>query len=150
MEFYGLDQDQVPRTYLSRIQILTRAQVAKRLRQIKKPKSMIKHDIFPCLVNPAADYLAAPLAHIYNSISASEVWPMMWKQEFVTPIPKKSIPADLNDLRNISCTALFSKVYKSFVLGWLGEQVGMRANQMGDMRGAGTEHYLVELFQLVL
>ena len=30
------------------------------------------------------------------------------------------------------------------------EQVGMRANQLGGMKGAGTEHYLVELYQLVL
>ena len=60
------------------------------------------------------------------------------------------MPSNVNDLRNISCTALFSKVYESFVLGWLSEQVGMRSNQMGGMRGAGTKHYLVELFQLVL
>ena len=95
-------------------------------------------------------FLAAPLTHIYNSISISETWPLLWKQEFVTPIPKKSLPTSLNDLRNISCTALFSKVYESFVLGWLGEQIGMRANQMGGMRGAGTEHYLVQLYQLIL
>ena len=56
----------------------------------------------------------------------------------------------MNDLRNISCTALFSKVYGGFVLGWQGEQVGMRANQLGGMKSAGTEHYLVQLFQLVL
>ena len=36
------------------------------------------------------------------------------------------------------------------MLGWLGEQVGVRASQMGGMKGAGTEHYLVELFQLIL
>lgn len=75
---------------------------------------------------------------------------MLWKQEFVTPIPKKALPTSLNDLPNISCTALLSKVYESFVLGWLGEQVGMRSYQMGGKKGAGTEHYLVELLQLVL
>ena len=149
-EFDGLDPDSVPSTYSSPVQILSPAIIAKRLRAFKKPKSMVKHDIFPSLVNNAADVLSEPLADIYNAISSSRTWPLLWKQEFVTPIPKKSLPADVNDLRNISCTALFSKVYESFVLGWLSEQVGMRSNQMGGMRGAGTEHYLVELFQLIL
>ena len=150
MEFGGLDPAAVPQTYSSPVQILHVNQVANRLRKIKKPKSMVKHDIFPALVGPAADFLAAPLCHIYNTISATSTWPLLWKQEFVTPIPKKSLPASVNDLRNISCTALFSKVYESFVLGWLTEQVGMRSNQMGGMKGAGTEHYLVELYQLIL
>ena len=149
-EFDGLNAASVPVTYSSPIQILSRNDVTGRLRKFKKPKSMVKHDIFPSLVNPAAEYLSGPLTHIYNTISTSKTWPLMWKQEFVTPIPKKTLPTSLNDLRNISCTALFSKVYESFVLGWLGEQVGMRSNQMGGMKGAGTENYLVELYQLIL
>ena len=149
-EFEGLDPDAVPTTYSAPVQILTESDVSNRLRKIRKPKSMVKHDVFPALVGPAAAYLAGPLTCIYNTITTTGVWPLSWKQEFVTPIPKKSLPAGLNDLRNISCTALFSKVYESFVLGWLCEQVGMRSNQMGGMKGAGTEHYLVELFQLVL
>ena len=76
------------------------------------------------------------------------IW--LYLQKVATPIPKKNLPADLNNLRNISCTALFSNVYKSFVLGWLGDKVGMRSNQMGGMKGAGTKHYLVELYQLIL
>ena len=149
-EFDGLDPTDVPVTFSSPLQMLSTEDVRKRLTQFKKPKSMVKHDIFPALVNNAAQYLAGPLTHIFNTISATSVWPLRWKEEFVTPIPKKSVPQNLNDLRNISCTALFSKVYESFVLGWLSEQVGMRANQLGGMRGAGTEHYLVELYQLVL
>ena len=149
-EFEGLDPNDIPSTFSSPMHLLTREMVANRLIKFKKPKSMVKHDIFPCLVSQAAHYLSGPLTHIYNNISLTSCWPLVWKQEFVTPIPKKAVPTCLNDLRNISCTALFSKVYESFVLGWLGEQVGMRANQMGGMKGAGTEHYLVELYQLVL
>ena len=145
-EFNGLDPASIPSTFSAQVPVLTVGQVAARLRKFKKPKSMVKHDIFPSLVSDAADYLACPLADIYNTISHTHAWPMLWKQEFVTPIPKKSLPSSVNDLRNISCTALFSKVYESFVLGWLGEQVGMRSNQMGGMKGAGTEHYLVELY----
>ena len=149
-EFSGLDPADVPSTFSSPIPLITHAQLVTRLRSFKKPKSMVKHDIFPVLVNEAAPYLAGPLCHVYNTMISTSTWPMKWKEEFVTPIPKKSVPESLNDLRNISCTALFSKVFESFVLGWLTEQVGMRQNQMGGMRGAGTEHYLVQLWQLVL
>ena len=111
---------------------------------------MVKHDIFPAHVSEAAPFLVGPLTHIYNTITCTSTWPLRWKEEFVRPIPKKTVHQGLNDLRNISCTALFSKVYESFVLGWLGEQVGMRENQLGGMKAAGTEHYLVELYQLIL
>ena len=124
LEFDGLDPSTVPTTYSSQVQILTVSEVAGRLRKFKKPKSMVKHDIFPSLVGPAADYLAAPLTFICNNISTTATWPMLWKQEFVTPIPKKNLPTCMNDLRNISCTALFSKVYESFVLGWLENRWG--------------------------
>ena len=149
-EFDGLDPNKILTTYSSPVRVLTVGEVANRLRKIRKPKSMVKHDIFPSLVAPAAAQLAGPLTAIFNNISSTKTWPLLWKQEFVTPIMKKALPTSINDLRNISCTALFSKVYESFVLGWLGEQVGIRANQLGGMRGAGTEHYLVELFQLIL
>ena len=74
----------------------------------------------------------------------------MWKTEYVTAIPKKSHPESLNDLRNISCTALFSKVYEGFILARLGDEVGIRENQFGGMKGAGTEHFLVLLWQKIL
>ena len=73
---------------------------------------------------------------MYNSMSQQSKWPTKWKEEFVTLIPKKNVPETMDDLRNISCTALFSKAYESFELGWMTEQVGMRSNQMGGMKGS--------------
>ena len=139
-EFDGLDPNTISTTYSCPLPDLTPQQVATRLRIIKKPKSIVKHDVFPALVADAADHLAGPLCHIYNTMSRQATWPTRWKEEFVTPIPKKAVPESVNDVRNISCTALFSKVYESFVLGWMTEQVGMR---MGGMKGAGSEHYLM-------
>ena len=110
----------------------------------------MKGDIFPKLVNRAAPSLAIPLTHIFNAITIAHEWPTLWKIEYVTPISKKGRPQSMNDLRNISCTQLFSKIYESFVLGWLGEQVGLRNNQYGGVKGRGTEHLLVNLWQQVL
>ena len=149
-EFSGISPEEIPETYSAPVPVLNVEQVATRLRVFRKPKSMVKYDIFPSLVTAAAPYLAAPLCKIYNNITTTGQWPSKWKEEFVTPIPKKAVPEGLDDLRNISCTALFSKVYESFVLEWMCEQIGMRENQMGGMKGAGTEHYLVLLWQQVL
>ena len=149
-EFEGLDPANIPKTYSSPIPSLTTDQVMRRLCSIRKPKSMVKHDIFPRLVSGVAATIAEPLTHLYNTMLSNQAWPLRWKEDFVTPIPKKAVPEGVNDLRNISCTARFSKVFESFVLDWLIEQVGMRENQMGGMKGAGSEHYLVQLWQNVL
>ena len=147
-EFDGLDQggpptgdDNVP------LPQLTTDQVATRLRIFKKPRGTVRGDIFPGLVTKHNVLLAAPLTHIYNAISSTGQWPSGWKTEFVTPIPKIPHPQSANDLRNISCTLLISKVYESFLLNWLGAQTGLRENQYGGVKGSGSEHLLVRMWQ---
>ena len=98
LEFAGLDPGDIPTTYSSPITPITREQLVARHKAFKKPKSMVKHDIFPALVSAAAPFLAAPLCRIYNSMIVTSSWPMKWKEEFVTPIPKKPVPESINDL----------------------------------------------------
>ena len=149
-EFGGLDRTQIPSTESVSLPDLSIASVLTRLKAFKKPKSMVKGDIFPCLVNRNAHILAVPLSHIYNNITESGEWPAPWKVEYVTPIPKKTLPQGPNDLRNISCTQLFSKVYETWILEWVGQQVKLRTNQFGGVKGSGAEHYLVQLWQSIL
>ena len=148
-EFEGLSSP-IPTTYSSPLPLLTSQQVQKRLQDFRKPKSMVRGDIFPALVNRSSQYLAIPLVDIYNNITLTGEWPESWKTEYVTPIPKKNLPEEANNLWNISCTQLLSKVYESFVLAWLSEQTSLRSNQYGGVKGSGTEHFLVELWQKVL
>ena len=149
-EFDGLDPSVVPPPAPNNLTMLNLDDVTKRLTSFKKPKSMVKGDIFPSMINRAAPTLAVPLLHIYNTITLTQSWPDLWKTEYVTPIPKKTMPQSPGDLRNISCTQLFSKVYESFVLEWLGSQIQLRPNQYGGVKGSGTEHFLVNLWQKVL
>lgn len=58
---------------------------------------------------------------------------------------KKSNPESLGDLRNISCTMLASKMYESYVLDWMKEEVQLRRNQYGGVKGLGTDHVLAQL-----
>ena len=146
-EFTGLDKDLVPDPGGPPLPPLTLDEVAKMLRSFRKPKSMVKGDVFPCLVSPLADCLAEPLTNIYNCMSETQEWPSTWKREYVTAIPKAPHPESPNDLRNISCTQLFSKVYEAFLLKHISSRVGIRTNQFGGMKGASAEHFLIALWQ---
>ena len=149
-EFSGIEEDRIPSSYDLPVRVLSSTDVAMRLRETRKAKSMVRGDIFPSLINRVAHLIAPPLANIYSTISSSLEWPNYWKTEFVTAIPKKPHPQNTNDLRNISCTPFLSKAYESFVLDWLGEQTFLRSNQYGGVKGCGTEHFLVEMGQTVL
>ena len=130
--------------------VLHEYEVAARIRLFKKPKSTVPGDIFPKLVTQFADFLAILLTDIYNCITRTRDWPKCWKVEFVTIIPKKASPESLSDLRNISCTLLASKMYESYVLDWMKLEVALRSNQYGGVKGLGTDHLLVGLWQQVL
>ena len=133
-EFEPLGTGDIPCTRDKELPQLHEYEVAGRLRKFKKPKSTVPGDIFPKLVTQFADFLAVPLADIYNCNTVTKEWPRCWKREFVTIIPKKTSPDSLADLRNISCTLLASKVYESYVLDWLKLEVALRSNQYGGQR----------------
>ena len=149
-EFVALEPTDIPKTYPQSIPKLERHEVATRLKKFRKPRSMVHGDLFPALVTRFADILAIPLTSIYNAISLTKIWPLTWKEESVTVILKTRIPSGIDQLRNISCTKLISKVYESFVLGWLGAQVGVKHNQFGGVKGCGVSHLLIELWQAIL
>ena len=111
---------------------------------------MVCGDIFPVLFDKYATLLAIPLTEIYNEITKSQVWPVIWKQEFVTVIPKCRNPESMGDLRNISCTMLPSKIYESFVLNWLAVEVSCKKNQYGGVKGCGVSHLLVDMWDEAL
>ena len=149
-EFSPLEPSDIPTTYPQSIPRLAMHEVAARLKSFRKPKSMVTGDLFPSLVTRFADILAIPLTSVYNEVTRTKIWPQSWKEESVTVIPKTRIPAGLGQLRNISCTKLVSKVYESFVLGWLGAQVKVKTNQFGGVKGCGVSHLLISLWQNIL
>jgi hypothetical protein len=128
------------------LDLLQPYQVAARLKNFKKPSSMVPTDIFPALVTKFCDFLALPLTDVYNSIISTGVWPVAWKNEFVTDIPKKKLPENMNDLRNILCTALVSKVFESYLLDWLKSEVKLKRNQFGGVKGSSVQHHLCNIW----
>ena len=124
---------------------VTAEDVEKRLRECKKPKSMVACDVFPDLIDKYASKWSVPLSIIYNKCFQTCKWPLLWKSETVIVIPKSESPESLNDLRNLSCTPLFSKVMEFFVLERLKEETKLKANQFGGRKGSGCEHYIIKL-----
>ena len=87
-----LEPDDIPATFSEALPALEVWQVAGRIKHFKKPKSMVSGDVFPALMTLFADFFAVPLTDIYNAISFSFIWPVLWKKEHVTVIPKTSVP----------------------------------------------------------
>ena len=146
-EFAPLETTDIPLTYNKTLPEMSREEVEKMLRSAKKTKSMVKGDIYPTIVNDVAHIISIPLSNIYNSVLQDYVWPAVWKREFVTTIPKKNLPQDFADLRNISCTLFVSKVFESFVLKLVKEEISLKTNQYGGVKGCSTTHMIVEIMQ---
>ena len=125
-------------------------EVSLKLKHCKKPKSTVKGDLVPALVTKFHDLLAVPLLCIYNKVLAGGGWPSQWKEETVKIIPKSAIPEDIKDLRNISCTPLFSKVLEAFVLKKLRETVKLSRSQFGGIPGTSIDHFLCETWHEIL
>ena len=146
-EFEPLRTDQIPFTYHRDFPLLSEPEVEKMLKEARKPRSMVQGDIFPNLINLCVANLRTPVADIFNTIIRTHVWPLEWKREYVTVIPKKSIPDGFADLRNISCTPLLSKIFEAYMLARIKEETSIKANQYGGVKGCSTTHMVVGLLQ---
>ena len=146
-EFSPLQQVDIPTSFERVLPKITVPQVKAMLQKQKKPNSMVKGDIFPKLIGSCIDSLALPLSSIYNEIVREGMWPKKWQVEYVTLIPKKTMPSEFADMRNISCTAFFSKVMESFLLLWAMDEISLKNNQYGGVKGCSTTHMLLDIWQ---
>ena len=125
-------------------------EVSRQIKFFRKPKTTVKGDVFPDLVTKYCDFFAIPLTLIYNEIASSKVWPVAWKTEYVTVMPKNGSLTDFGDLRNISCTMLVSKMMESYVLEWAMEEVTTKLNQYGGVRSCSGTHLILKVWQKIL
>ena len=129
---------------------LTVQAVLSRIMKAKKPHGVIPGDLPPKLVKHCSNYLAKPITAIYNTITTTATYPSQWKIEYQIAIPKISQPENEDDLRNIAKTQFFSKVYESFVGGWLLQIIKpyIDPGQCG-LAGFSITHYLIKLMHFV-
>ena len=130
---------------------LSKYDVYKKIRSAKKPNSSVPGDLPRKILQHYAPLLAEPSSVIFNKITHSSVYPDQWKVEHQVPIPKCYPPSSEEDIRNISKTQFLSKVYESFIAGWLLPIISpyLDPGQCGGLRGLSVTHYLIKLLDFV-
>ena len=119
--------------------------VYERIKKLKKTRSTLPLDLPDKLRQACAVELAEPVTDIINTCLTQGVYPALWKQEFVTPAPKVTNPKTIKDLRKISCTSDYSKLFERFLKDWVMEDISgnLDLSQYGGQIGTGTEHMIV-------
>ena len=149
-EYQPLDVNSIPSTYDSTIEDLQHSDIIRMIKESTKPKSRVSGDIFVHLFTRFPNSLATPVCNVFNAIKNCNKWPLLWKIEYVTVIPKVSNPTAVSECRNISCTNWLSKLFEKFVLKWARREVNPRWNQYGGEKGCGTTHFLVNATDNIL
>ena len=60
---------------------------------------------------------------IINSCLVEHYYSKLWKKEVITPAPKVTHPKLISDLRKISSTSDYSKVFEGFLKDWILEDI---------------------------
>ena len=91
--------------------------------------------------------LAEPATVIFNQSFSSGVFPKVWKDSHLTPIPKTTPITGDGDLRPIALTACLSKVLEDFAVEWLinDNQGHIDPNQFGSLKGLSTTFCLLDM-----
>ena len=122
-------------------------EVYNKLKRINTSKSGGPDCIPPRIVKEFAYELSFPIYDIFNCSLRDGILPNIWKTAYVTPVPNTS-PPNLENLRPIALTCLFSKIFEDFVVSWIMEDIEkfIDCHQFGSLKkGLSTTHYLVKL-----
>ena len=152
-EYYPVDTGQLP-CYLpaQRPPQVEEHVVYQRLNSLKKTRSTLPIDIPDKLRRACSVELSVPVTDIINTCLTEAQYPKLWKQEWVTPAPKITNPKVIKDLRKISCTSDYSKLFEEFLKEWIVEDIydNLDVGQFGGRQGTGTEHMIVCILDRVL
>lgn len=81
---------------------VTVSEVHKALKSLEPRKSAGPDNLEPYFLKLAADFIALPMAYLFNlSLETNEI-PLIWKSAFVLPLLKGGDPTLLNNYRPIS------------------------------------------------
>ena len=135
----------------SEVPYLEEYQIYKKITAAKKPDSAVPGDLPKKVVKAFSVELATPMMIIFNKITESAEYPQQWIREHQSSIPKQYPPNSEEDLRNISCTPFFSKVYEAFLSEWLLPivQPFLDPANCGGMKGTSSSHYLIRLLHFI-
>ena len=125
--------------------------IYRKIKAAKKPNSSVPGDLPKQVVKEFAVELSLPVTVIFNAITRTAEYPRQWVVEYQTPIPKLYPPLSVDDLRNISGTTFFSKLYESCLSDWLMPIVlpYLDPANCGGLKGTSISHYLIRLLHFI-
>ena len=112
----------------------------------------MKGDIPVKVIKKFAYELSFPLSNIFTRCCNAGEYPDIWKLETVTPVPKKYPAEAPNNLRKISGTLNFSKLFEKFLAEAIIDDMAPTCDQaqFGNRKGVSTQHYLIKLLHRIL
>ena len=122
--------------------LISESQVFFKLKRLKRT-SITPVDIPIDLIKAFPDYLSGPLTLLFNQVTKTGEYPSIWKNGFITPIPKKDAPNDFSGVRPITMTPIFSKVYESFVAAWLKDRILDKIDPKASLEICQTHLHLI-------
>ena len=127
-------------------------QIWEKIKSMKKKKSTVKGDIPWRIICEFSVELSSPFCNIFNTGTLNCEWPNIWKFEYVTPVPKVFPPSSRDDLRKISGTKKFSKIYEALISETILKDMepSIDPAQYGNQKGISIQHYLVNMVNRIL
>ena len=96
---------------------VSKLEVEKYLRFIRRNKSTGIDNIPPCLLKDSARTISAPLAHLINLSLRTGLFPKDWKLAKIVPIHKSGSHSSFENYRPISVCRLYQKSLKRLCIG---------------------------------
>ena len=106
------------------------------IRKMNINSATVPGDIPLKLLNIFSTEISLPLTHIINSIFEQQSFPSLWKREYITPIPKSTVPVPtVKQLRPISgllnCAWIMDRILAEYMLA---DMAATRDNSSMGMR----------------
>ena len=119
---------------------------------MKNNSTNMKGDIPVKVIKKFAYELSFALSNIFTRCCNAGEYPDIWKLETVTRVPKKYPAEAPNNLRKISGTLNFSKLFEKFLAEAIIDDMAPTCDQaqFGNRKGVSTQHYLIKLLHRIL
>lgn len=103
----------------------------------------------PAIIKIAFPVMARPLCHILNYSIEKCIFPTLWKDALICPIPKCNSPSNVSEYRPIALTCFLSKVFERIVarltIGYLEENQRLDVYQSSYRVGMSTQTALINV-----
>ena len=118
-----------------------------KIKSCKKKTATVIGDIPMTLIKFCAEELSFPLCDIFTRSVLYGEYPEIYKLEIVTPVAKVYPPRTVKDLRKISGTPNFSRIFEQFLAEIMIEDMKPTRDpsQYGNSKGVSTQHYLIKM-----